>query len=143
MVECWDRSYYCDSSTRAQPSSEAPGAQTVLMWVTVRFVKFAAFMCRAALEGPAGLVLLTQPECSCPNISAPASAWTLPLDQLWEKELSGLQERPCSHLLFSCWREFLVRAAQHILSAAADRRRRNRAPRLGMGPAQSQLRLAS
>lgn len=43
MVECWDRPYY-DGSIRAQPSSQALGAQTVLMWVTVTFVNFAACM---------------------------------------------------------------------------------------------------
>lgn len=101
----------------------------------------AALMHRAALGGPAALVLLTKPECSCPTISVPASAWTSPLDQLWEEELSGLQERPCSHLLFSYWREVLVHAAQHILSAVSDRRRR--APKLGLEPLQSQFRLAS
>lgn len=96
-----------------------------------------------AVGEPGAPVLLPQPGCSCPSISAPASAWTPPSDQLWEEELSGLKDRPHNHLTTLFLLERGPCSCCPTPSAVADRRRKNRAPRFGMEHAQSQLRLAA
>lgn len=48
------------------------------------------------------------------SAAAPAAAWTPPLDQFWEGELS-VQEMHCSHLIILYWSEDLVPDAQCFL----------------------------